>query len=78
MEGWLAKVVEGMQSTMRAIIKRANRNVNEQKLDEFLFGHPAQIALLGIQFQWTADTQVGLPTHTAMMGEGGDLFCRRR
>ena len=57
-EAWLAKVVDGMQSTMKAVIKRANRNVNEQKLDEFLFGCPAQVALLGIQFQWTADTQV--------------------
>lgn len=27
-------------------------------LEEFIFSHPAQIALLGIQFQWTADTQV--------------------
>ena len=57
-EGWLAKVVDGMQGTMKASIKRANRNVNEMKLDEFLFSHPAQVALLGLQFQWTADTQV--------------------
>jgi hypothetical protein len=28
-------------------------------LEQFIFSHPAQIALLGIQFQWTADTQVG-------------------
>ena len=60
-EGWLAKVVDGMQGTMKAIIKRANRNVNEMKLDEFLFSHPAQVALLGLQFQWTADTQVSRP-----------------
>ena len=63
-EGWLAKVVDGMQGTMKAIIKRANRNVNEMKLDEFLFSHPAQIALLGLQFQWTADTQVSCVTFT--------------
>lgn len=41
------------------IIKRAVRNVYEMGLEDFIFGHPAQIALLGIQFQWTADTQVG-------------------
>lgn len=27
-------------------------------LEDFIFGYPAQIALLGIQYQWTADTQV--------------------
>ena len=27
-------------------------------LEDFIFSHPAQISLLGIQFQWTADTQV--------------------
>ena len=63
-EGWLAKVVDGMQGTMKASIKRANRNVNEMKLDEFLFSHPAQVALLGLQFQWTADTQVRSRHHT--------------
>ncbi|KAK9794950.1 hypothetical protein WJX73_010224 [Symbiochloris irregularis] len=59
-EVWLAKVVEGMQTTMKNIIKRANSNVNEQTLPEFLFSHPAQIALLGLQFQWTGDTQAAL------------------
>jgi dynein heavy chain len=29
-------------------------------LEDFIFNHPAQIALLGIQFQWTADTQAAL------------------
>jgi hypothetical protein len=29
-------------------------------LEDFIFGHPAQTALLGIQFQWTADTQAAL------------------
>jgi hypothetical protein len=48
------------------VIKRAVRNVYEMGLEDFIFGHPAQIALLGIQYQWTADTQVkqshsGLP-----------------
>lgn len=44
------------------IIKRAVRNVYEMGLEDFIFGHPAQIALLGIQFQWTADTQAALMT----------------
>ena len=45
---------------MLQVIKRAVRNVYEMSLEDFIFGHPAQIALLGIQFQWTADTQTAL------------------
>ena len=58
-EVWLQKLVDGMQGTVKATIKRAYRNVQEMALEEFIFNHPAQIALLGIQFQWTGDTQVG-------------------
>ena len=57
-EVWLQKLVDGMQGTVKSTIKRAYRNVQEMALEDFIFGHPAQIALLGIQFQWTADTQV--------------------
>ena len=57
-EVWLQKLVDGMQGTVKNTIKRAYRNVQEMALEDFIFGHPAQIALLGIQFQWTADTQV--------------------
>ena len=59
-EVWLQKLVDGMQGTIKSTIKRAYRNVQEMALEDFIFGHPAQIALLGIQFQWTADTQVRL------------------
>ena len=57
-EAWVQKLVDGMQNTMKAVIKRAARNVNEMSLEDFLFSNPAQVALLGLQFQWTADTQV--------------------
>ena len=43
---------------MKSIIKRAAKEVYEQELEQFVFGHPAQVALLGLQFAWTADTQV--------------------
>ena len=56
-EAWLQRLVEGMQGTMKTLIRRAARSVNEMGLQDFLFDHPAQIALLGLQFQWTADTQ---------------------
>ena len=57
-EQWVQKLVDGMQNTMKAVIKRAARDVNEMSLEDFLFSNPAQVALLGLQFQWTADTQV--------------------
>lgn len=34
--------------------------MQETGLETFLFNEPAQIALLGIQMQWTADTQAAL------------------
>ena len=57
-EVWLQRLVEGMQGTIKAIVKRAARNVAEMGLQDFIFSHPAQVALLGLQFQWTAETQV--------------------
>jgi len=59
-EVWLQRLVDGMQDTVKQTIKRAHRNVNEMGLEPFIFSHPAQIALLGIQFQWTMDTQSAL------------------
>lgn len=59
-EVWLQRLVDSMQDTVKQIIKRAVRNVQEMPLEDFVFGHPAQISLLGIQFQWTADTQAAL------------------
>lgn len=49
-----------MKGTVCAIIKQAQRDVYNQDLETFLFSHPAQISLLGIQFMWTADTQQAL------------------
>lgn len=66
-EVWLQKLVDGMQGTVKSTIKRAYRNVQEMALEDFIFGHPAQIALLGIQFQWTADTQVRAPLSLCMV-----------
>ena len=49
-----------MKDTVCAVIKQAQRDVYNQELEPFIFGHPAQISLLGIQFMWTADTQSAL------------------
>ena len=43
-EVWLQRLVDGMQSTMKAIIKRAYRNVQEMSFEDFVFSHPAQVA----------------------------------
>ncbi|KAL4452763.1 hypothetical protein ABPG75_008425, partial [Micractinium tetrahymenae] len=59
-EIWLQRLVEGMQATMKGVIRKVSSEVYEQELEAFLFGHPAQVALLGLQFQWTADMQAAL------------------
>jgi hypothetical protein len=43
---------------MRVLARQAMRDVYEQELETFLFSHPAQVALLGLQYQWTLDTHV--------------------
>jgi dynein heavy chain len=45
-------------------------------LEDFIFSHPAQISLLGIQFQWTADTQVRAPA--AFAARKPAACCSRR
>jgi dynein heavy chain len=40
-------------------------------LETFVFGHPAQISLLGIQFLWTADMQGALVV--AKKDKNGDV-----
>ena len=45
-EVWLQRLVDGMQGTMKAIIKRAYRNVQEMSFEDFVFSHPAQVAVM--------------------------------
>eukprot|EP00854_Cymbomonas_tetramitiformis_P002070 gene2070-2767_t len=59
-EVWLQSLVDGMQTAVKGIIKKAHAVVSEMPLEDFVFGHPAQISLLGIQFMWTTDMQNGL------------------
>lgn len=61
-----------LQATMKSIIKQAAREVYEQDLEQFVFGHPAQVALLGLQMMWTGDTGV----RPRWWGQGGGgWFC---
>ena len=59
-ESWLQVLVDGMKNSLKDIIKKAYSDVNEQGLEDFIFSHPAQVSLLGTQFQWTADMTTGL------------------
>ena len=59
-ESWLQALVDGMQDSVKSIIRKAHDEVQTQQLEEFIFGHPAQISLLGIQFMWTNDMQSAL------------------
>ena len=45
-EVWLQRLVDSMQDTVKQTIKRAVRNVYEMGLEDFIFGHPAQVGLL--------------------------------
>lgn len=56
-EDWLQKLVEGMQSTMKAVIRSAVANIELADVADFINSRPAQAALLAIQFQWTMEVQ---------------------
>ena len=45
-EVWLQRLVDGMQDTVKQIIKRAVRNVAEMGLEDFLFSNPAQVGVV--------------------------------
>lgn len=62
-----------LQETLRVLARQALRDVYEQDLETFLFSHPAQIALLGLQFQWTLDTHVRGRREWHMWASDGDL-----
>ena len=72
-ESWLQALVDGMQDSIKSIIRKAHDEVQTQELEEFIFGHPAQISLLGIQFMWTNDMQSRADGGEAEQGcdEGG-------
>ena len=59
-ETWLQSLVDGMQEAVRSNCKLAYSAVEEKELEEFLFSTPAQIALLGVQFKWTASMEKAL------------------
>jgi len=71
-EVWLQRLVDGMRAAVRGSIRRAARDVQalgnggsgasggNGAAASFVFGAPAQAALLGLQLLWTADVQGAL------------------
>jgi dynein heavy chain, axonemal len=68
-EVWLQRLVDGMRAAVRGSIRRAARDVQAVgaagvgaggAAAAFVFGAPAQAALLGLQLLWTADVQGAL------------------
>jgi dynein heavy chain len=52
-EGWLLKLQQQMQETMKDTCERAADDCSEMELRDFVDRYPGQFALLGIQFNWT-------------------------
>ena len=70
-EVWLTDLVDSMRETMQYEARRAAKEVHRTPLEEFLFGRPAQMALLGLQLKWTADVQSAL--YQSSLGKKGIL-----
>jgi len=56
-EDWLQGLEKTMQQTMRDIIRRCARECHNLSIHQLIEEYPAQVALLGIQFIWTADCE---------------------
>ena len=57
-EAWLARLVTGMQATVKAALRRAVRAAAAGcPPADLVLQHPAQAALLALQWLWTAETQ---------------------
>lgn len=59
-EDWLLKVEKEMQRTMKNICQAGYQDCFSKTLREFTDEYPSQVALLGIQFIWTARLQEAL------------------
>ena len=61
-EVWLQRLVNGMQETVRDLIRETAYEVREEglELSEFVFNRPAQVALVGLQMLWTNETMAAL------------------
>lgn len=59
-EDWLSKVEGEMQNSLRNITRQAAVDCMVMPIEEFAGACCAQICLMGVQMQWTADAQDGI------------------
>ncbi|KAL3930957.1 MAG: hypothetical protein SGPRY_001318 [Prymnesium sp.] len=59
-EDWLNQLLVAHQKTINNVIKSAALDCEAMAIDEFTHKYPSQVALLGIQFIWTLDSEVAL------------------
>jgi hypothetical protein len=68
-EQWLAQLVAAMQATVKSVMRTALANIEDARVAEFIIAHPAQAALLAIQFRWTIEVQVSTCCMAVMTSE---------
>jgi len=59
-EDWLNLLIDTMKLTVKDIAREGAANCDSMDLTKFAFEYCAQVALLGIQFQWTNDAESAL------------------
>ena len=71
-EVWLGALVKEMQRSLKALCEVAAAQCAELPLAEFIDSNCAQFALLGIQFNWTAQCQEALDKSKSSKGIVGE------
>jgi dynein heavy chain len=67
-EDWLCRLEKDMQKSVKKACKDGLLSIDKRDLKPFTFDTPAQIALLGIQMQWTSQLENALSkTHKEKM-----------
>jgi dynein heavy chain len=59
-EDYLTKLVQGMQTTMKDVVRDVSVDCESISLEDLIKKYPAQVCLLGIQLQWTREAQDAL------------------
>ena len=67
-EDWLCRLEKDMQKSMKKSCKDGLMSIDKRDLKPYTFDTPAQVALLGVQMQWTNQLQTSLSkTHKEKM-----------
>jgi hypothetical protein len=78
-EEWLGSLEKQMQRSLKALCERAAFQCSHMSLRDFVDSNCGQFALLGIQFNWTAQCQVRVRFAGGLMRDdlrgGGVMIC---